>query len=254
LQTEVTASPPDIGLLEELNFNAWPALQTIHYDGWLLRRSGGQSRRVNSVNVVTHGLISLEEKVLHCEAHFDRWKQRSVFRITPLSDPDLDGMLADRGYSIETTSLVQTAETRAYPRDVSVKISDRHDPAWASASARLRGLDESETNILASQHAAIATPSLWASILEDGACAGVGVAAVERGWAGIHGIYVSKDFRRSGLARRISEALIGEVFRTGVLHAWLQVDMANAAALPLYASLGFQTAYRYHHRVRGAGK
>ena len=237
-------------MLEELNFNAWPALQTIHYDGWLLRRSGGQSRRVNSVNVVTQGRISLEKKVLHCEAHFERWNQRSVFRITPLSDPSLDSLLADRGYSIETSTLVQTVETKDYLRDANVKVTGTHDPAWAAASARLRGLDKSETDILAAQHAAIAVPSLWASALVDGKCAGVGVAAVERGWAGIHGIYVSKDVRRSGLARRISEALIGEAFRQGALHAWLQVDIANAPALPLYASLGFQTAYRYHHRVR----
>jgi ribosomal protein S18 acetylase RimI-like enzyme len=66
------------------------------------------------------------------------------------------------------------------------------------------------------------------------------------------GIYVAKFARRRGLARRVSQALLAYASIRGATRAWLQVEQANAAALPLYAALGFRTAYAYHHRIRSA--
>jgi ribosomal protein S18 acetylase RimI-like enzyme len=77
----------------------------------------------------------------------------------------------------------------------------------------------------------------------------VGVVAIERGWAGLHGIHVAKSVRRQGLARKLSEDLLGFAYARGARRAWLQVAQGNAAALLLYESLGFHTAYGYHHRV-----
>ena len=82
------------------------------------------------------------------------------------------------------------------------------------------------------------------------ALAAVGVASVERGWAGLHGIHVATDVRRQGVARKLSEALLGFSYARGARRAWLQVAQTNIAALPLYRSLRFQTVYSYHHRIR----
>jgi len=49
--------------VEETCLNAWPALQEVHYDGWLLRLADGKTRRTNSVNVLRHGSRPLSEKI-----------------------------------------------------------------------------------------------------------------------------------------------------------------------------------------------
>lgn len=246
----MSLSLAEVRELEELNFNAWPALHSVHFDGWLVRKTGGISRRVNSVNAVAPGTLPLADKVVQCEAMFRRWRQRSVFRITPLSEPGLETMLLARGYEVEAPTNVMLAPLVAREADVRVTLADRFDPAWTAASARMRGIPEDEAAILESQHRAIAVPTLWASVRDGGTVLGVGAAAVERGWAGLHGIYVGKDGRRRGLARAISVSLLSRAHAMGARRAWLQVEQANVAAIPLYRSLGFETSWTYRHLVR----
>ena len=121
--------------------------------------------------------------------------------------------------------------------------------AWIAAALELRGLCGEEAAVFAAQHRAVAVESIWASVLVEGRPVAVGVAAIERGWAGLHGIYAAKWVRRQGVARKLSEALLGFSYARGARRAWLQVAQSNAAALPLYRSLGFKTAYSYHHRI-----
>lgn len=49
-------------LIEELSMNAWSALQTKLYDGWILRFADGYSKRANSINPIYDSRISLEHK------------------------------------------------------------------------------------------------------------------------------------------------------------------------------------------------
>jgi ribosomal protein S18 acetylase RimI-like enzyme len=235
--------------LEEMNFNAWPALKTVHYDGWLLRCTGGASRRPNSVNCVRASTIPLGEKIEAAAALYARWRQRVVFRLTPLADEGLDLMLEQRGYAIEEPTFVQLAEIKppasAFDAHIFICASD----AWIEAAADIRGLTDEEASIFAMQHRTVAIDSAWALIKMNETPVAVGVVAIERGWAGLHGIHVAKSVRRQGLARKLSEDLLGFAYARGARRAWLQVAQGNAAALPLYERLGFHTAYGYHHRV-----
>jgi len=239
----------EILAFEEMNFNAWPALKTVHYDGWLLRCTGGRSRRPNSVNCVRPSAIALNEKIDTAAAYYARWRQRAVFRLTPLADEGLDRTLEERGYSIEEPTFVQLADIHSVPMTGDVHIFDRASDAWIDAALSIHGLAGEEAAVFAAQHRAVAIDSGWALIEALGRPAAVGIVAIERGWAGLHGIHVAKSVRRQGLARRLSEVLLGFANARGARRAWLQVAQANAAALPLYHSLGFRTVYSYHHRV-----
>lgn len=241
----------EIALLEELNFNAWPALRSVHFDGWLLRCTGGQSRRVNSVNPLTPGTIALPEKIAAAEEIYRRWGRPAIFRLTPLAEGELDGLVTERGYVIDGPTFVQVASLEAPSRALGVAVSSRPDEAWLAAALAIRGLDGEEAEIFSKQHHAVGIESGWAIVRSDaGAAVAVGVVAIERGWAGLHGIYVAKAARRAGLARSLSEALLAHAYERGARRAWLQVEQGNAPALPLYSGLGFRTAYAYHHRIR----
>jgi ribosomal protein S18 acetylase RimI-like enzyme len=240
----------DILLLEELNFNAWPALKTVHYDGWLLRSTGGESRRVNSVNPMAPGGTALTEKIATTEAIYRRWGRSAIFRLTPLADEGLDDALAARGYLVEGATFVQIAELA--PREVpaEVQIRDQIDEGWLAATAAIRALGEDARRVLTAQHRAIGVESGWALLEQGGQPVAVGVVGIERGWAGLHGIYVAAAARGQGLGRRLSEALLAHASVKGARRAWLQVEQTNAAAVSIYARLGFRTEYAYRYRVR----
>lgn len=246
----MTLSRDEIARLEELNFNAWPALRTVHLDGWLLRSSGGESRRVNSVNPIAPGVLPLVEKIAAAEAVYARWGRDAVFRLTPLADEGVDALLTQRGYGIEAPTFVQTATVDGGSRDAALRLFDRPERAWIAAALKVRGLTGEAAEVFALQHQAVGIDAAWALIADGDQPAAVGVVAIERGWAGLLGIYAAKHARRRGLARRISQGLLSHAQGRGATQAWLQVEQANAAALPLYAELGFRTAYAYHHRMR----
>ena len=76
-----------------------------------------------------------------------------------------------------------------------------------------------------------------------------GMVQIEEGGAGLYNIETAPGHRRSGLGRRLTVALLSWAARHGAAAAYLQVTEANAAAVPLYESLGFAEAYRYWYRA-----
>lgn len=51
-----------MNILEELSMNALPALQTILYDGWVIRFADGYSNRANSVNPIYPSIENVHKK------------------------------------------------------------------------------------------------------------------------------------------------------------------------------------------------
>ncbi len=236
----------EMSLLEELNFNAWPALKQTRLDGWLLRYAGGDSRRVNSVNVLGPSTRPFAQKIDEAEAIYRRWARPCIFRLTPLAEPEIEPLLIARGYSLETPTFLQVAATPDLAMPTDVTVFDEPN-AWLDAALEIRGLSGDDAEVFRAQHRAVRVPFAWMLIREGDRALACGCSSVERGWSSLLGIYVHKDARRRGLARRMTEALLSWGRAKGAAQTWLQVEQANAPALPLYANLGFRTAYEYHH-------
>src|SRR5215469_5361968 len=87
--------------VEETCMNAWPALKEVYYDGWLIRLADGATRRTNSVNVLRDGRRPLRDKIAYCEAIYRAHAQPAYFRLLSDAQPELEEVLAARGYRAE---------------------------------------------------------------------------------------------------------------------------------------------------------
>ena len=94
--------------IEEAALNSWPALQQVLHDGWLVRFADGYTKRANSVNPLYESVGDTTRNVEFCEALYAERAMPAIFRLTPLAPPDLDGILAARGYArIDSTLVLQ---------------------------------------------------------------------------------------------------------------------------------------------------
>ena len=87
--------------IEELALNAWPALQTLLLDGWVVRFANGYTRRANSVNPLYPSEQDTDAKLRACEQLYRERGLKVVFKMTAASQPDgLDALLAAQEYEI----------------------------------------------------------------------------------------------------------------------------------------------------------
>ena len=77
---------------EEISNNAWPALQTIQYDGWLIRLGNGVTKRSNSVTMLYPSTLDPSVKVDYCEKVYLSQGITPCFKVTEISTPGgIDG-------------------------------------------------------------------------------------------------------------------------------------------------------------------
>ena len=130
---------------EELSLNALPSLETLYYDGWVLRFAGGYPRRANSVQQLYPSTLPLDEKIAYCEAQYDARGFRTVFKFTAHAPRELEVPLKARGYVTDCETCVHTLDLAALdaqpenplpPRLRSV-IESRLSEDWFADCARL---------------------------------------------------------------------------------------------------------------------
>lgn len=231
---------------------AWPAGDEQRVGGWIVRRSGGGTRRANSASPA-HADATLDAGTLTAiEALFAAHRQPAILRVPSLT-PAIDAALTEAGYGppdgmTHTLAATLSGEHR---RDAAVTLSDSADAAWRAARMRLSralgGRARDHVDVLDR----LRVPALFARIEADGDVQAVGYVALVGGLAVVESIATDPAHRRRGFARRCTESLLAAAHYTGARDAVLQVVADNAAALALYAQLGFTAhLYDYHYRRR----
>lgn len=255
-------------LLEELTLNAWPSLQTVHYDGWALRFAEGFTRRANSVNVLHESKLDLAEKVAYCEAMYAARGLRTVFKIVGAENEgeaalrpysDLDAFLEGRGYAWEAPTSVQVATLEAFAVDnqgkarlaPTVKFDTELTEAWLEVFCRLNAERAEYRQVLTQVLQSIVPARCFMTLEQDGAAVAVGMGVVERGYLGLMAIATDERVRRQGYGTALMLALMDWGKAQGAHHAYLQVMANNTPALNLYDKLGFREFYQYWYRVKG---
>ena len=239
--------------LEEACLNAWPARQSVLFEGWLLRRSGGPIRRSNSVNPLRSRRGPAGAVIDFAERFYAELGQDAIFRVPEIA-ADLNSSLDARGYVEHAPTLTLAADLSASPAvrpDGGVLLAASPGRRWLEARARLAGADAVDRQVYLEMTGLIALPVRFASIEEDGEVVSQAYGVVHRGVLVLESVATDPSCRRRGLGRRVVAALMGWALRQGASEAALQVLAENEAALSLYRSLGFgRFAYRYHYRIR----
>jgi N-acetylglutamate synthase len=243
---------------EEAYLKGWPALRQEVLDGWLLRLSGGYTRRANSVHPLAAGRESLADKIARCETLYEEAGLPTIFRIPSIAEPGLDAVLDARGYcpAEDETRVVSLDFARRPPRDGGAEwVENAPGAEWLEAHARCSGsstrAQQEQRDIL---HA-LAVPAVFAGLRgDDGRLGALAFGAVADRILCLNLVVTDPALRRRGLSRRVvSSVLCWARERAGAEGACLAVVASNTPAIALYQQLGFTTElYRYHYRRRSA--
>jgi GNAT superfamily N-acetyltransferase len=243
--------------LEELALNAGPALQTLLYDGWLLRHARGYTRRANSVQPLYPSTEDVAAKVAYCEQFYRERGLDTIFKLTRESQPaELDDFLTRRGYSAEAPTSVQTLDlTGALPQPTFAPISSDFEltSGWLADLAKLNHIPDSLVATVRRLLQSIVPQHVFLGLREGDQNIALGIGVVDRGSLGLFDLVTAPEWRSQGLGRQLTLHLLHWGQLHGATSAYLQVQMDNVPALKIYSSLGFKEQYQYWYRVRPRG-
>ncbi len=238
--------------LEKCLFNAWPALHSIEYNGWILRQSGGYTKRANSANPLNPqgDFVQTRSTV---ESFYQSHNQPSIFRVTPLAPDGCDEALKQAGYSLLDPTCVMTMainglEVPGQPIS-GLTIDAIANIDWCDGFAAANSIAPHMRNYHDRMIGSIALPTAFISLVEGDTTLGYGLAVIENNLVGLFDIVVINEARRRGLGRTLTYALLQWAQANGATGAYLQVTADNAPARALYEAIGFRETYPYHYRI-----
>ncbi len=239
-----------IRTLETKAFRAWPALETRSVHGWVQRFAGGYTKRANSINALEEEAIFTQEMKNALEAPYLEHGLPPIWRLTPLAPPQADQALAAAGYRRIDESHVQLAPLGdAFVLDAEVRVAPSPSAAWLAGFAELTPVAPQHRPTMTRMLTSIASPVAFASVEDAQGPMAFALGVADGEHVGLFDVLVAPRARRQGLARRLTQSIGAWGKSQGARSIYLQVVATNAAALPLYAGLGFETVYSYAYRV-----
>ncbi len=243
-----------IRFIEEISLTALPAIQTVYYDGWVLRFAGGYTRRANSVNPLYLSTLDIDEKIRHCEKLYSAKKQPTCFKLTPTCFPaDLDKQLAFHSYKEESGASIQTCDLtqlQAIPSTTSMALLPDVTDEWLSAYFELNGNPIRHMPIMRQILNSMTPQKCCAALYQGQQIVALGLGVQDRGYLGLFDIVTHAGFRRQGLGEQLMLTLLNWGKANGAQQAYLQVRTDNDPALALYEKLGFHEIYQYWYRTK----
>ncbi|MFD3539447.1 GNAT family N-acetyltransferase [Streptomyces sp. NPDC058662] len=225
---------------------SWQPLESEPLGGWVLRASGGFTRRANSVLPLGDPGIPLDDALARVTGWYaERDLPAYVQAATGAAGTQemLCAELERRGWTAEVSAEVRIGAL-APVGDVdaaaagSVRLTRAPDEEWLARYGKVTDPDLARRML-------VEGPSVWFAALPGGRA--VGRCVVDGRWAGFAAVTVDPAHRREGLATAVMAALARRALEEGASAAWLQVETDNAGAHALYDGLGFATHHTYHH-------
>ena len=247
----------EILLYEELQSNAFPALQIVMYDGWSVRFGGGFTYRVNCANAMYPERLPAAEKVRFVDELYQRSDlNMSIFKFHDGMDPAqreaCEAELDQMGYATERSGNIYVCDLTSFYRlpNAQVRIESVMTKQWLDGFLTMNGTAEAQRLAASIMLQNIAFPIAATSIWEDGRMIACGLGVMERGRIGLYDIYVDAACRRRGLGGDICTAIMNYGRDNGCHTAYLQCLSDNLGAQKMYDQLGYSETYHYWFRTR----
>lgn len=241
--------------IEEYSLNAWPALQTLVYDGWLLRFADGYTKRSNSVNAIySRDEDHLERKIGKCEELYAKPGLPTVFKITPFGPPSLDQALEARGYTLVDPScnmLLEDLDASAKPLLTDVEVFASPTPAWLETLAKLNPkLSEHQLNVTSKMFSGSLLQTGCFTLYEGAFPVACGIGVIEDRMVGLFDIVTSEQHRNRGYGEQLIRNILKWAKDNGATQSYLQVLQHHPPAHRLYEKLGYRQIYSYWYRTK----
>jgi len=198
-----------IKVIEELSLNSWPSLQTMLFDGWMLRFANGYTKRSNSISPIFSSSLNTDEKIQFCEKIYKRKGLDVIFKITSSVYPEnLDRILESKKYLYDAPTSVQILQldnidlSSTQPAVSSEILSNE----WLSDFCRLVDAEGKHKQTLKKILNNIVPGKCFASIREQEQghmiCSGLGV--LQEKYFGLYNIVTAENSRNQGLGRQMT--------------------------------------------------
>jgi ribosomal protein S18 acetylase RimI-like enzyme len=239
--------------LEEISLNAWPALETIQLDGWVIRYANGVTKRSNSVNPIYESTLDLAKKIDFCEKFYRSKAIPVCFKITDIAQPSgLDDILEDRGYAHKFDVLIQTMDIGKLTGNIdkNIHLLEETDDRWLDHYIQMNGSKPTDKPVYKQIIDTILLPKCLFLLTINEVVIGCGLGVVEEKFIGLFDIVIDPQYRNQGFGK----LLVGNILKwgksKGAERAYLQVLADNAPAIRLYEKVGFKEEYSYWYRIK----
>lgn len=246
---------PSVETFERAGLEAWPGIE-VKWDGsWVRRASGGYTKRANSTQCFDpDDFEDADLRIISASTWMILRKIRPVFRITPLSSPELNATLDEAGWVEIDHSHLYAMELGAQERDAEAEFLPVLDPKFLAVAQRLQAYDAVAMTGMTNLLAAFSVPAVGVVLTRGGEAVASSIMAVADGIVITGNVVTDPARRRQGLAAAMMRSGLAWARDAGARVAALNVQADNVAAKTLYAGLGYQHQYDYSYRVPGAAK
>jgi len=244
---------PSIEAFESAGLEAWPGT-IVEWDGsWVRRAAGGYTKRANSTQCFDpDDFEDADLRVISAASWMVRHKIKPVFRITPLSSPELNATLDEAGWQTIDPSHLLAMELGDVEADKEALFLPVLDPKFLAVARRLQGYDDATMAAMESLLAAFKVPATGVVLTRDGEAVASSIMAVADGIVITGNVVTDPSRRRQGLGSAMMRSGLAWAKGMGARYAALNVQGDNDGAKALYAGLGYSHQYDYAYCVPGA--
>jgi GNAT superfamily N-acetyltransferase len=240
--------------IEEMAMNALPSLQTVLFDGWIIRMASGYRSQTNAIHPIYSFYGNLDSKIDYCENLFKRNELPVIFKIIGCDEQkQIDKKLEEFNYrKDELTSVQICKEIRPLFKEYeNITTENNFSANWNKCFYSCKGLkDERTIETIEKIQKNILQKIICVHKMENKNIIGCGYGVIENGFIGLFDIVVKEEFRGKGYGKEIVETILSKANEKGIRKSYLQVMLNNPIAINLYKSLGFIELYKYWYRKK----